>query len=155
MDEFMNHACAQIQRNMFGEQESFLEGMSVSDLMGAHAARATFADPEKFKEAKYPFCLHGDWTVGYYLNYYRLSNQIADPWYNGLAAQSSKDQRHRKSIDRPQFRIGNFGKIYKNSTGNCLNDGDSKCDRNSEICHHLSMKKMKDLAEYAKLRQGN
>lgn len=149
MDEFMNHACAQIQRNMFGEQESFLEGMSVSDLMGAHAMRANFADLEKFKEAKYPFCLHGDWTAGYYLNYYRLSNQIADPWYNGLAAPSTN------SIDRPQFRMGNFGKIYNKPTGNCLNDGDSKCDRNSKICHRLSMKKMKDLAKHAKPRQGN
>lgn len=149
MDGFLNHACAQIQRNMFGEQESFLEGMSVSDLMGAHAMRANFADLEKFKEAKYPFCLHGDWTVGYYLNYYRLSNQIAAPWYNGL------DAIDRNSIDRPQFRMGDFGKIYNKKTGNCLNDGDSKCDRNSEICHHLSMKKMKDLAKHAKPRQGN
>lgn len=136
MDEFMNHACAQIQRNMFGEQESFLEGMSVSDLMGAHATRADFADVEKFKRAKYPFCLHGDWTTGYYVNYYRLSNQNADSWYN--------------SIDRPQFRMGNFGKIYKKPTGNCKHDGDSKCNRNSEICHHISMKKMEDLAKHAK-----
>lgn len=131
-DEFLNHSCAQIQKNMFGERESFSEGMSVSDLMGAHAVRDSYANMEQFQRARYPFCLHGDWTTGYYLNYYQLSNQILEPWYK----------------DRPQFRIEqSLGRIYRKSTGNCLNDGDQNCHARSQICHHISSEKMENLTK--------
>ena len=135
---FQEHACSQLQSNMFGEYDSFINGMSVSDLMAAHASRDSYAS-NNFMEAKYPFCIHGDWMTGYYINYYQLSNKIPNPYFK----------------DRPGFRIrSDLGIVYEankhaNPPRNCLND--RICDSTSQVCHHMSDESMHDLVREARL----
>jgi hypothetical protein len=133
-DAFSAHACQQVQRNLIGEKESFQDGMSISDLMNAHASRDNHADFPDWN-ASYPYCLHSDWATGFYTNFYQLSNHVVD----------FDDSKRAKFGNHPMYRIGwNLGTRWR---GECLNDGPAKCNAGARICHRLSAENMTTLAK--------
>jgi hypothetical protein len=137
--------CQQVKENLFGERNVFKDGMSVSDLMHAHASRERYEDFPNWSEQRDigPYCFHSDWAVGYYLNYYRLSDHIEE-WYEESSSLSNW-QTKSFYFDLPTFRIGgNFGSLYKTSQGICMNDGVHNCD-GSNICHRLNPDEMNGL----------
>ncbi len=132
IDDFEPHACAQISSNTFGEQPSFVDGMSISDLMGAHSSRQNYTSVSFFEDP-YPLCFHEDWMTGYYANYFHLGRRVID--FGGW------EQLH---YGRPGFRIDmSLGSIYKTSEGNCKHSIGKECTRTMEICHKMSIDDMK------------
>lgn len=69
---FVSLVCAAINKDLFGEREAFENGMSISDLMRAHAALNPFRDFQQWKRRP-GYCFHGDWIMGYFLNFYILA----------------------------------------------------------------------------------
>jgi len=141
---FLNHACQQLQLNWFGEASAFREGMSVSDLMDAHASREAYYGSDALSTS-FPFCFHSDWILGHYMNHYHISSHVTefkepDPFY-------VKAYDYHRYM--PTIRMGwSLGILYenkkKNPPRNCYNDGE-KCPVGSQICHHLTTKQLKDI----------
>lgn len=125
-DSFSAQACQQVQQNLFGEQESFLDGMAVGDLMDAHAARKHYADFENWT-SNYSYCTHSDWVTGFYTNFYSLS-------YHSCKFSN-------KSWLAAMYRIGwEIGSTYKGSEGACTKDGFDFCKPEEDgICHRLNV----------------
>jgi hypothetical protein len=67
---FQTNVCKRVQQSLLGEAELFHSGMSVGDL------GARLADPSH--------CLHGDWILGYLVNFYFLSAHVEDPHYSDV-----------------------------------------------------------------------
>ena len=68
------------------------------------------------------FCMHSDWILGYFINFYNISAPVKNP-------------DHRK---RGHARIEAYkdSDIYSRSSGVCRNQGD--CPPGSDICHYAS-----------------
>ena len=67
---FEMRVCERVAQNLLGEASLFRSGMSVGDLGIALAHLSS--------------CLHGDWLVGYLVNFYFLSSKVQDPHYAGV-----------------------------------------------------------------------
>lgn len=155
-DEFARHACEQVRSNLFGEASSFRDGMSVSDLMHAHASREAFYDADAMT-ARFPFCFHSDWGVGHYVNHYRVSSHVtnftqSDPQvmvhYKSLfSAPRYRDKPEHTKVF-PTYRIGwTLGLIFGNRPHleqNCGHDN-GRCAKQFPVCHRLSAKQMEDV----------
>jgi hypothetical protein len=132
---FSSHVCHQLDQNLIGEEESFKEGMSVSDLMNAHASRENYADFPNWTST-FPYCLHSDWATGFYINYYGIPNHVSE-----FSNETSS------YINRPMYRIGwKLGSISKHVKGICKKDEATKCKSSSRICHRLSAENMTNVA---------
>lgn len=70
--DFVALICDAVKEDLFGEKAAFLDGMSISDLMRAHATMNPFRDFQKWRRRP-GYCFHGDWIMGYYLNFYVLA----------------------------------------------------------------------------------
>lgn len=126
-DTFIQHVCNRLDDNFLGEKAAFQEGMSVSDLMGAHAEREPFSN---FRHWNPGYCLHGDWVIGYYINYYHITEHVSDPIWKA----------------EPELRIeSTFGEFNgTKETKNCRNSDDRRCNRNKDaiFCHRQSVESM-------------
>jgi hypothetical protein len=140
IDAFSAHACHQLEKNLIGEQESFQDGMSISDLMNAHASRDNYADFPDWS-ASYPYCLHSDWATGFYTNFYQVSNHITDFVDNRPEYEDWPMYRLGWSLGRWSLRTNN-----EPFHGVCLNEGPEKCKADAQICHRLSAENMTNLA---------
>ncbi len=60
--------------------------------------------------------LHGDWVVGYYVNYYSISSHTKDPAFDGV----------------PHARI----------KGNCVYGRVETCTEEAHVCHRQTAKSM-------------
>jgi hypothetical protein len=126
-DDFEDNVCQRIHDNLLGERSLFVEGMSVSDLMGTMSAQN-------------PYCMHSDWSQGYFVNYYFLSSK-------------------EEAVDLPNARfhpldgseIVRRGPIkLKPPQANCKFNGGSKCNLASHACHRMSDHEMYDLTSKLK-----
>jgi hypothetical protein len=124
---FVNNACIRLEKNTFGEQSAFRNGMSVSDLMRAHAAANPFRDYQTWTSTP-GYCFHGDWLLGYYINYYNLGS-------------SPNDGPER---DLPYFNIDKslgYGYGGKQQTGNCEYENEN-CPPTAHVCHRQNPEAM-------------
>lgn len=123
-DEFQRNVCSRLKDNILGEQQYFRDGMSVSDLMGAHVRNNLFAE---FSRHDWSYCLHSDWSVGYYVNYYYLSNHVKDPEF----------------AESPEQRIeSTLGDELSNNRGNCVFGDVDSCNETAHVCHGQTAKSM-------------
>ena len=128
-DEFENKVCSRLKENILGEARFFVEGMSVSDLMGAHVDNNLFRD---YATEDWSYCLHGDWAVGYYINYYYVSSHIEDPRYQNVT----------------EFRIeSHLGGVFTGHWGECKHRKLDKCDETAYVCHKQTATSMVNLTE--------
>lgn len=131
-DVFQKNVCQRIHENLLGERSLFLEGMSVSDLMGTMSAQN-------------PYCMHSDWSQGYFVNYYFLSTK-------------------EEAVDLPTARFHPFdgseivrrGPIkLKPPSGNCKYNEGYKCKLSSHSCHRMSGRQMHNLTSNVKEKYPN
>ncbi len=119
-DEFEQNVCARLEDDMLGERQHFRNGMSVSDLMGAHVRGNLFT---KFSHNNWGYCLHSDWVVGYFINYYYISSAI-------------KGFKNHVRIE------GTLGGTFKEDKGNCVHGNVTMCTEAAHVCHRQTVKSM-------------
>ena len=120
-DDFIRDSCNRLKPSnaLIGESHFFSEGMSLAELLHAY-----LKNTERF-------CLHGDWILGYFANFYNISRHVV----HGVA-----NWFDNRIDDIAEARLHSFmdGDIYNRKTvpGQCVND--KKCPPNSTICHHIN-----------------
>jgi len=122
--EFERNVCSRLKDDILGESQYFQEGMSVSDLMGAHVKNNLFT---QFLRTNWSYCLHSDWSVGYYVNFYYLASHIKDPKFARVA-----EQRIESTLG------GDFDK----DRGNCEFGDVNSCNETAHVCHGQTAKSM-------------
>ncbi|CAB9512930.1 expressed unknown protein [Seminavis robusta] len=129
-------ACAQVKRNMVGEEKLFREGMSVLDLIHA------FVSHEPYKE--FPknnwtdgFCMHSDWVLGYFVNYYNISRHTSSESFFEHVPQSRMEEWDKSSI-------------YRQPQGFCKNAHRENCKPDSLTCHYMKPEDMRIYTETVK-----
>jgi hypothetical protein len=125
-DNLTTLACNQIADNMAGEKRIFLNGMSISDLIDAHAINFPIAKYQQWTRPGY--CFHGDWVLGYFINYFGIGTEFYRPDFHS----------------NPKVRIEqHLGHSYNGDvSGNCLNEGWKACGSLSHACHRLGSSEM-------------
>jgi hypothetical protein len=126
--------CDRLQENLVGENRYFRSGMSLVDLIYAYVSAERYRDVDRWSTG---YCMHSDWVVGYFVNFYNVSRHVADPDYELV----------------PQARIEPIVKgseNYLNSPGGlCKND---KVFREGiEVCHYAPASWMEE--ETSRLRK--
>ena len=136
MSSFIKGACHHLSPSTevhAGEHTLFTPGMSVSDLMGAFTA----SDDH--------FCVHSDWAVGYFVNFYNISRHtpIGDGnWHHEFDAQTPHGRMFALDSSLLYKRIDNY----------CNNGGADACRKHptSAVCHRLSPENMADIFNYSR-----
>ena len=127
---FEEEACRRMQpgQDTIGELQYYKPGMSIGELMLAY----TKQEPH--------FCLHSDWFVSYFVQYYNVSRhtitqpQFKDNWrWDDKMAQVSHDRLH--TMDDA---LGESSDIYQTHDGNCKMNG-AKCDVRAKVCHRADV----------------
>lgn len=131
-DDWEAHVCAQLQDNLIGESFAWTNGMSISDLMAAHAAYYPLEHYMKWRQPGY--CIHGDWSLGYYVNYYNLAQE----------STTFDRSNNRTRIDQT------LGYHYDKQERNCVHEGQAQCTSESHVCHRLHGVSMSFVARLAK-----
>lgn len=126
-EDFEDNVCQRIHENLLGERSLFVEGMSVSDLMGAMSAQN-------------PYCMHSDWSQGYFVNYYFLSGKEE--------AVNLPNARFHPLDGSEIVRRGPIK--LKPPQANCKFNGGTKCNLLSHACHRMSEREMYDLTSKVK-----
>ena len=90
--------------------------MSLLDLIYSYVNTERYRDVDKWVSG---FCMHSDWVMGYFINYYNASIHVAEEFYK----------------DVPQARIEAYknSEIYRKPTGFCKFE--KECPKGAEICH--------------------
>jgi len=125
--ECPSEACAQVKRNLIGEEKLFQNGMSVAQLIRAFVMNKPFVDSDHWKDAGY--CMHSDWVMGYFVNWYNLSQHSIL-----LPAMANVPQDRMETWQESQ--------IYYQPEGFCKNEHVQKCQPNSVTCHYMTAKAM-------------
>jgi len=122
-DFFEKRVCQRIQENLLGERHLFKQGMSVSDLMGAMSAQN-------------PYCLHSDWSQGYFVNYYFLSS----------LEEGKTDVPNARFHPLDGSEIVRRGAVkVKPASANCIFNEGFKCKTFSQTCHRMNRSQMHNL----------
>jgi hypothetical protein len=110
--------CDRLQENIVGELRYFRNGMSLIDLIHAYVSTERYRDVDRWSTG---FCMHSDWVLGYFVNFYNVSRHVEDP----------DDELV------PQARIEPFVKgseyHYRQRRGLCKNEG--ACRQGDAVCH--------------------
>mmetsp|Transcript_22940 Transcript_22940/g.34797 ORF Transcript_22940/g.34797 Transcript_22940/m.34797 type:complete len:539 (+) Transcript_22940:161-1777(+) len=110
IEDWEGQVCRQLNENFIDEQPLYRPGMTISDLIIAYSSRPMH-------------CLHSDWIVGYFVNYFILSKQ----W-----SQTLSERRlfpYKGSIE------GTKGAQCRNNNENCIST--------SDMCHYVDPTIMK------------
>jgi hypothetical protein len=118
-DKWEAKVCAQLKENLIGENFVWKNGMSITDLMDAYAGHSPYTKHMGWRSPGY--CIHGDWSWGYFINYYAITEQ------------STSFSRANERTRIEQTLGYNYGKPERN----CKNEGQAKCTPDSHVCHGL------------------
>ncbi len=125
--------CDRIAENIVGEKPLFKTGMNLVELMYHYVNAHKYRDVKDWKYNNSTggggFCMHSDWVIGYFVNYYNVSRHVMEPYYANV----------------PHARIESYknSEIYRRGTGFCRNEGINNCEEGSEICHKVKTQLMK------------
>lgn len=127
-DTFITEACSRLSENLIGEQPLFREGMSVTDLMESYVTAFLYLDIDKWTGVG--FCMHSDWVVGYFVNFYNIARHSA----------IRLNVRH----DRLQGYLGST--LYTGrktpevmaQMKECSHDSNDHCNSSAHICHYVT-----------------
>lgn len=121
--------CEQIQQNIWGEKHVFENGMSLVELIQAFANYMPYRDYARGLWKKQDgFCLHSDWAIGYFVNFYNISSHTTDPFYAGVP-QSRMEEWHDSAI-------------YSSKKGFCQNENVENCRPGDVTCHYMTAEAM-------------
>jgi len=135
--EACEHWTPAYQNFSIGEFEHFRPGMSVSDLMGNYTKNVS------------PFCLHSDWAVGYFVNYFNISRHVVPTGHlHPDKAENDKIYWYNDQMgDVKQARLHAWhdgSELYKQEEGNCRKIH-RRCDEKSGLCHQMDEHRMKSV----------
>mmetsp|Transcript_111 Transcript_111/g.271 ORF Transcript_111/g.271 Transcript_111/m.271 type:complete len:424 (+) Transcript_111:240-1511(+) len=125
--------CTRIKEDNVGEKRYFRNGMNIVQLMYAYSSSERYVNIKNWTSG---FCMHSDWAVGYFMNFYNVSMHVKEAFYK----------------DVPHARIEAYkgSEIYRKGTGLCNNEND--CPEDSEICHRASADWMRNETNRWKLK---
>lgn len=136
-NEQSRDTCAQVQRNLIGEQELFQDGMNVLELIKAFVNYQPYKD---FPLGNWTdgYCMHSDWVLGFFVNHYNISSHVRNPWYKNV----------------PQSRIEEWhGSVtYKRAEGFCNNENVDNCRPDSVTCHYMTSEAMVNYTDVVKAK---
>jgi len=113
--------CSRLKEDNVGELKYFANGMSLVDLMYKYSNTDKYRDVENWNHNS-EFCMHSDWVLGYFVNYYNVSTHVTEPYY--------------KNVPHARFESYKGSEIYNRPKGFCRND--AKCEKDTEICHRAT-----------------
>ena len=115
--------CDRIAENNVGEEQYFTNNMNLVELMYRYSSTEKYRDVARWKSG---FCMHSDWVIGYFINYYNVSKHVVNPFYT----------------DVPHARLEAYkgSEIYRKGTGFCMNE--VNCKEGDDICHRVSLEWM-------------
>jgi hypothetical protein len=125
--------CDRLEENIVGERRYFRNGMSLVELIHAYVSAERYRDVDHWSTG---YCMHSDWVLGYFVNFYNVSRHVDNPYYELV----------------PHARIEPFSEgseIYRRSEGLCKNDG--VCREGDAVCHRTQASWMEE--ETNRLRQ--
>lgn len=108
--------CRQLSQDIAGELQYFQDGMSLLDLIYMYVNTERYRDVDQWKSG---FCMHSDWVMGYFINYYNVSAHVSDEWYKDIP--HARIEAYKDSV------------LYRRPTGFCKFEKD--CPKGAEICH--------------------
>ena len=133
--------CTRLNENNVEEKQYFKSGMNLIELMYYYTSTNRYRDVKDWNildESKHGFCMHSDWVIGYFANYYFVSKHVADPFYANV----------------PHSRIEAYkgSEIYRKGTGFCASatrdpTAEGNCPPGSEICHKASQEWIRNETE--------
>lgn len=127
--------CDCISQSNIGENRYFKSGTNLVELMYNYVSTNKYTNVKEWSRDDIGNCLHSDWIIGYFANYYFISNHVENPFY----------------ADVPHARIEAYqgSEIYKGGTGFCNNKGN--CKATSGICHKASLGWMTNKTDHLRL----
>lgn len=125
-DDFEQNVCSRLKDDMIGEQRFFQDGMSISDLMGAQVRNNLFI---RFSKENWAYCLHGDWALGYFVNFYYIANHIKEGF---------------KDVAEVRIEDSLGGIMKKTDKGNCKYRSVEECTKEAHVCHRQNAESMEN-----------
>jgi len=129
--------CHQLSQDLFFELQYFQQGDSLFDLIYKYVNVERYRDVDSWNvNGGGGFCMHSDWVMGYFINYYNVSEHVVDPYYKHTA----------------EARIESYqgSEIYAHPSGMCKNE--RNCPIGSDICHKPSIDWMLNEAKNWKMK---
>lgn len=116
--------CNYLRKNLIGEASFYIkDGMSLIELMQAYVEKSFYSNYRNWTGSE-GFCMHSDWFIGFFINFYDVStHDAADKYW---------DDVRQERIDPI---LGSY--IYRTPTGQCLNEM-GMCGAEAMICHHMN-----------------
>ena len=129
-DQWVQAVCRRLQDNSIGEQPLFRPGRSVADLMIRYAFDQPHLDVAKWNDVG--FCLHSDWNLAFYVNFYGISDGVG------------VDRLHPYRDSEILFVRRKFWNALA-AEGECAHNSDETCGRGAHFCHYVTPEHMRRL----------
>mmetsp|Transcript_3864 Transcript_3864/g.6378 ORF Transcript_3864/g.6378 Transcript_3864/m.6378 type:complete len:415 (-) Transcript_3864:217-1461(-) len=113
--------CSRLEQDNVGELKYFTNGMNLVELMYKYTNTEKYRDVNKWTRDSH-FCMHSDWVLGYFVNYYNVSTHVTEPKF--------------KNVPHARFESYKKSEIYRRGTGFCRND--ARCEKDTDICHRAT-----------------
>mmetsp|Transcript_6010 Transcript_6010/g.12712 ORF Transcript_6010/g.12712 Transcript_6010/m.12712 type:complete len:347 (+) Transcript_6010:136-1176(+) len=123
--------CRRLSENNVGEKRYFRNGWNLVQLMYAYVNSEKFVNVDEWTTG---FCMHSDWVLGYFANYYNVSRHVEEAYYKDVAHARIEPYKGSELYAHP-------GK------GFCKQDKEKGCRPDSEICHRVSQEWMMNETE--------
>ena len=162
-EDFEKLVCWRLEQSRVGEKQLFRNGMSVADLMHAYTFHNAYLNVNSWDARSVGFCMHSDWALGYFLNFYFISNKSS-------SAFSLRDvpEDRLEGFKQSQFYAGKRTSENKKRWGECMNsidfqqlkgkgqaaNGDPFCKSSASFCHRISPNHMHSLHDQALKAHG-
>ena len=140
-----NHQiCNQLAKNIVLEQPYFQFGSNLVELMYEYVSRERYRDVHQWKNG---YCMHSDWVIGYFVNFYNVSKHVNDPNFSYKYTEYDPTYKYT-----PWARMAAYhdSHIYAKPNGYCKNERD--CKEGSPICHRASPEWMEDETQRLRMK---
>ena len=117
-------ACARLREDTARERQYFTNGMTLVELMYRYTSTEKYQDVARWTAG---FCMHSDWVLGYFANFYNVSEHVAEPFYRDVPHARIEGYKGSEIYRKPYRRL-------------CRNDPlhDGGCEADTELCHRAT-----------------
>jgi hypothetical protein len=133
-DDFTSLACWRLSQDPVGEASVFVEGMSVAELMYAYVNRFDYTGIDQWNTTSVGFCMHSDWALGYFINYYHISVHSDTPTVFANVLED-RLRGYNNSLTYWSKRIPPIAQ--KAERKGCWNEKEL-CQASSHFCHYMT-----------------
>jgi hypothetical protein len=123
--------------------------MSVAHLMDAYISRYQYLDAGHWAgTGGGGFCMHSDWVVGFFVNFYNIAHRRDNAHYN----PSFPNNLLQGYLGSQQY-AGKQTAAVKARYGQCAHDRNEKCTSSAHICHYVTPERMQTLHHQGQQQQ--